>query len=571
MKKLKLLLLILSVVLVSGFLQNKPISDGSESNGKKLYERYCSTCHGLDGTGEGMAAIYLNPKPRDFTRGLFKFQSTPAGSLPTDADVERTIRNGMPGSAMPAWDRLADQDRKDLTAYIKTFSEKFKTESPAATVQIGEPPNPTPQLIQEGKAVYALEGCWNCHGTTGTGDGPSAALLMDDWGKPIHPYNFTLAGAFKGGGAPKDIYKTFSTGVGGTPMPGYGEDALVPSREGFADLTFLEDNYSKQEISELRQFVAQLPTEDALKKMPPDKRKAVADARRWSLVYYVLSLAQPGKRQLVYTTTDHLLNAATVTSISQYIDPLSQRWNDLKETELALIALWQRDTPTDRVVVRSVTDGAIIVFQLAWDDPTKNDDALQVSKFGDGAAVQFPLDPASDPFFGMGDTSAVVNIWQWKSLWEKDLQQYAGVNAAFPAKVTDFYPYDVSGGSRAEYFATKDSAKKLSMTWNAGWGSGNLLSAQARTSSVEDLNAKGFGTLTSQPLGEQNVQGKGVWKNGKWFVTFTRSLGSSDKKDVVLKPGTTLPVSFAVWVGSLSDRNGQKMVTNWYRLTIGTK
>src|SRR3970040_518226 len=97
-------------LLATGFHFNAlPDEQQSVDNGKILYETYCSTCHGFDGKGEGTAAIYLNPKPRDFTRGIFKFQSTPVGGLPTDEDLHRTLRNGMPGSAMPAWDRLTDQ------------------------------------------------------------------------------------------------------------------------------------------------------------------------------------------------------------------------------------------------------------------------------------------------------------------------------------------------------------------------------------------------------------------------------------------------------------------------------
>ena len=109
------------------------------------------------------------------------------------------------------------------------------------------------------------------------------------------------------------------------------------------------------------------------------------------------------------------------------------------------------------------------------------------------------------------------------------------------------------------------------MPWNAGWGSGNLISAQVRTSPVEDLNAKGFGTLTSQGASGQNVTGKGIWKDEKWSIVFIRTLDSKEKNDVPLKSGMTIPVAFAVWDGSLGDRNGQKMVTNWYRLTIGAK
>lgn len=568
MNTYRLFLLPFAGLLAFVFTQNTVTSAGSEANGKKLYEKYCSTCHGPNGKGDGTAAVYLFPKPRNFTKGVFKFQSTPVGSLPTDQDLHRTIQQGMPGSAMPAWDRLTMQDRDDLVAFIKSLSERFRTESPADPVHIGNPPPPTPAMIDEGKAVYALAGCWQCHGTTGTGDGPSAAMLADDEGRPIRPYNFTRAGAFKGGGSPQDIYRTFSTGIGGTPMPGYGEDALVPARETVSDLSFLEGAYSLQDVEVMKKFTAQFPTEAELRRMSPEERRAVADKRRWALVYYVLSLSQPGKTQLSYTTTDHQLTATSVQDAAPYADPVALQWNDVEGTEVALISLWQRETPTDRVAVKSVTDGKSIVFRLEWEDPTRDDQALHVSKFGDGAAIQFPIDPASDPFFGMGDTSFAVNIWHWKSWWERDRQQFAGVNAAFPNNAVESYFFDVSGGSTAEYFASKDSAKKLSMTWNAGWGSENLLSAQVRRSSVEDLIAKGFGTLRSQPASEQNVAGRGFWKNGKWSVTFMRTLATSEKNDVQLARGRTIPVAFAVWDGSLNDRNGQKMVTDWYRLTI---
>ena len=560
--------------LVTGSLMSNSFSQPAgtaPAQGKALYEKYCSTCHGIDGKGEGKASVYLNPKPRDFTRGLFKFQSTPSGALPTDDDLLRTIRTGMPGSPMVAWDRLAETELKSLVAHVKTFSERFATETPLPALVIGDPPPQSPQLIREGKMVYALAGCWQCHGKTGIGDGPSAPSLADDVGRPIRPYNFTRAGAFKGGGTPKDIYKTFTTGIGGTPMPGYGEDALVPTKESFSDLTFLQSQYSTGEIKEVAQFVRQLPTAAVAAKMTAAQRKDQADARRWSLVYYVLSLAQGGKSQISYTTKDHDLTTMFVEDVAQVSDPGSSRWTGMPGQDLPLVSLWQRDTPIDRVTVQCVTDGKAIAIRLEWEDATRDDEALHVSRFGDAAAAQFPLDPSTEPFFAMGDTSVVVNIWHWKSWWEKDLQKFAGVDAAFPRNRADLYPFDVSGGSTAEYFVSRDSARSLSMTWNAGWGSGNVLSSQTRTTPVEDVNASGFGTLTSQPMKEQNVGGKGGWRNGKWTVVFVRALDPLQAKDVSLKVASTVPVAFAVWDGSLQDRNGQKMVTNWYRLSIGTK
>ena len=54
--------------------------------GKTVYDQHCAACHGLNGLGNGGAAIWLYPKPRNFSSGLFKIKSTPAGFLPTDDD-----------------------------------------------------------------------------------------------------------------------------------------------------------------------------------------------------------------------------------------------------------------------------------------------------------------------------------------------------------------------------------------------------------------------------------------------------------------------------------------------------
>ncbi|MEK9137498.1 MAG: c-type cytochrome, partial [Bacteroidota bacterium] len=266
-QKIVALLVVFAGVPTMGFAAQLPESAASAEAGKALYVRYCSTCHGMDGKGDGSAAVYLNPKPRDFTRGIFKFQSTPSGSLPTDADLHRTLKNGMPGSAMPAWDRLSDQQRSDLIAYLKILSERFTTEKPTDILTIDTEPVQTPEMVKSGKAVYALSGCWNCHGKTGAGDGPSAEALADDFGRSIKPYNFTRAGAFKGGGTPKDIYRTFSTGIGGTPMPGYGEDALTIGRESASDLTALEGQYTPEEIQEIKTYVSTWPTDAVLSQM----------------------------------------------------------------------------------------------------------------------------------------------------------------------------------------------------------------------------------------------------------------------------------------------------------------
>ncbi len=98
---------------------------GNAEQGEVVYIKRCLQCHGDEGDGLGPAADFLNPPPRDFTLGLFKFKTTAFDEdLPNDADLLRMIRDGMPGTAMPGWgDMLSEQDMLDVIAYIKIFAE----------------------------------------------------------------------------------------------------------------------------------------------------------------------------------------------------------------------------------------------------------------------------------------------------------------------------------------------------------------------------------------------------------------------------------------------------------------
>lgn len=89
-----------------------------------------------------------------------------------------------------------------------------------------------------------------------------------------------------------------------------------------------------------------------------------------------------------------------------------------------------------------------------------------------------------------------------------------------------------------------------------------------REAPVEELNAEGLGTLTPQPRTKQNIKGKGVWKDGKWQVVFTRTLESTNKWDVKFDNKLPVLISFAVWDGGYQDRNGRKVVAMWQRLHL---
>lgn len=195
---------------------------GDPVRGKVVYERYCVSCHGDLGNGEGEFAEYISPKPRDYRQGTFKWRSTPSGSLPTNADLEKTIRDGVYGTYMPSWYAIGTRNRRDVISYIQTFSPRWKTEKPQPSITIPPEPQYTSESVQRGRAVYERSNCSQCHGLTGLGDGPSAHELKDDWGNPIVPYDLTQ-GHIKCGDTGPDIYRVFITGLNGTPMPSFSD------------------------------------------------------------------------------------------------------------------------------------------------------------------------------------------------------------------------------------------------------------------------------------------------------------------------------------------------------------
>jgi mono/diheme cytochrome c family protein len=196
------------------------------SDAKSDYGRYCAGCHGEFGDGNGENAVWLDPKPRDFTIATFKCRSTLTGTLPTDEDLFNTIARGLTNSNMPIWETFTRQERADLVAYIKIFSPRWEKEKAGEPIKIPAEPPVTIDSIAHGKALFTKLESWKCHGPHGEGDGPSASTLTDSKDNPIRPYNFVAGkddSRFKCGGTNQDVYKIFMTGVDGTPMPSFAD------------------------------------------------------------------------------------------------------------------------------------------------------------------------------------------------------------------------------------------------------------------------------------------------------------------------------------------------------------
>lgn len=199
-----------------------PHSDDLRSRGEVVYRHRCVGCHGAHGDGNGPAATFLFPRPRDFTIAIFKFKTTPPGSLPRDADLYRTITRGVRWTAMPSGAGIPERDRRAVIAYIKTFSRRWTDETVEPAAVLGAPPPVTPGLLARGRDVYREVKCWECHGAEGRGDGPALAGLRDDFGAPSPPTDFTR-GELKDGAEVADVFRTLTLGLDGTPMRSFAD------------------------------------------------------------------------------------------------------------------------------------------------------------------------------------------------------------------------------------------------------------------------------------------------------------------------------------------------------------
>lgn len=105
-----------------------PVASDEQGRPRGLYREHCALCHGLNGDGIGPTASFLDPYPRDFRRGLFKFKTTPDVTPPTDADLQAVLARGVPGTAMPSFRLVGRDDRTALIHYVKYLSFRGEVE-----------------------------------------------------------------------------------------------------------------------------------------------------------------------------------------------------------------------------------------------------------------------------------------------------------------------------------------------------------------------------------------------------------------------------------------------------------
>jgi DMSO reductase family type II enzyme heme b subunit len=357
--------------------------------GKAVYERKCLLCHGEKGDGNGPSAELLVPRPRDFTKGLFKIRTT-ANKVPSDEDLFRIISDGMPGTSMPSWAVLPEKDRHNLVAYIKTFAPEVFKEAPKK-LDLPKEVASSEASIKRGKEMFEAIECHKCHGAEGRADGPSRPELKDEWGHPIAPANLTKRWNFRGARSRTDIATRIANGVLGTPMP-----------------AFL----------------------DAVEK-PEDI---------WHLTNFIMSLGPDGPRPATLVTV-----SAVKESLPD--DPTAEFWKKVEPSNILLegqvIADPRNFNPAiDLVSVRAVYNDKEIAFHLTWDDPSETQGDGKAT-FPDAISLQFaPQQPTGTerPYFLMGDANEGVYLLRW--------EQGKGVGEAAahgPAKLTPLQGGEAGG------------------------------------------------------------------------------------------------------------------------------
>jgi mono/diheme cytochrome c family protein len=489
-------------------------SDVDLQHGGDLYERYCTVCHAHDGTADGEASAWLFPPARDFTRGRFRLVSTSNGA-PTDDDLVRVLRRGMPGSSMPSWSWLEERDLRDLAGYVRFLAVEGLGESidrearedgeplmpgcaheialewmtPREVLEPVAPVEPSPDTLALGQELYR-ESCAGCHDTDGRGFDEHPRWNEDgslNWAR-----DFTH-GILKGGGTHADLYRRIRCGLPGSPMGA--------------------TNLDEHEMA--------------------------------ALVTYVRGLIRPGAEERLVQVRKSLRVRRVVGELPR--DPQDPRWNQAEPVILALAPLSWRKDAVFTANLSALHDGTDIALRLRWLDPSEDGSALSAAEYSDGAALQLSTEEAP-PLFGMGSHARPVNIWHWQAFRQSDV---AGATETLERPLhtlRDELTGEVSVMDAPFYFTAPGLVDP----------------------SDEGTSVASEGPRSSRRFGEQalGISAHPVWEDGVWEVVFSRSMQPRVEREAALVPGTRVLTACSIWNGSAGDTRGQKSISIWHELRI---
>jgi hypothetical protein len=243
-------------------------------------------------------------------------------------------------------------------------------------------------------------------------------------------------------------------------------------------------------------------------------------------------------------------------------DISEEEWRLSQPLPIVVSPLWWREYADPGLQVQALHDANSLAIRLGWHDSTRNDQAVRPQDFEDMAAIQL-FKGSPEPFLGMGAADRSVDVWLWRAGWHGNTVAYADVDTAYPGMAVDLYPFEQPGDSSRPH-ATERQPREFITARAAG----NLRSDPSQPFTGSSLQAKGFGSLTMQPLVSQLVSARGEWESGRWTVILRRPLTVSAQAGITLSAGDKLSIAFAIWDGAAGDRNGQKLVSIWHDLHL---
>jgi len=247
----------------------------------------------------------------------------------------------------------------------------------------------------------------------------------------------------------------------------------------------------------------------------------VSEDELWHLVHYLQSSYD-------HQVPDSVKMSETIFSLrvsdNLTASPEAVVWEKAPKTQVKLRALQSLNSGFSGLTVQSLFNDQKIAFRLQWLDTSPNRAEPGGSRFLDGVALQFaPGSAIYSTYYGMGEQNKPVNIWHWRA----DSNQKV-VGKHIVPQPTALDPF--------------------------------------REQAVEELNAAGFGTLTVQSLEDQQVEGKGMWQDGRWTVVFVRELDTGSSFDAHFEKVGQKLIAVALWDGALKEKNAHKRVSFWQEL-----
>ena len=252
----------------------------------------------------------------------------------------------------------------------------------------------------------------------------------------------------------------------------------------------------------------------------PESSKKLSIEERWHVANYVQSLA---KTEEVVRAENTVIKAEK-TNDEVPDSPDDPRWQTLQASTFFLIpqiiAEERFFTPSnDTITVRALYGDTEIAIMLEWDDRTRStpgdEQAEKISDKDigeDSVAIQFPTElneGTEKPYFAMGDTTHPVNLWQWQS-------------------------------------GTTETSQGITL-----------------------LNSKGYAEIETRDAAAIDMTAKGAYDQGTWRVVIKRSLTTKEMdKDLQFETGRFIPIAFAAWDGSNSEKETKHTLTTWYWLLL---